>query len=172
MLVFDSDLGLGVWSQPWKSTGSSGVSKSGVQLMGQQDGQWQLLVRLVGGVTEHDTLVTGSKLLQGLVIVQTLSNVWRLLLDSDQNITCLIIETFVGVIISNVLNGISDDLLVVQVGLGGDLTKHHDHTGLRGSFTGNLGKRVCGQAGVQNGIRNLIADFVRVTLTDRLRTGG
>ncbi|KAH3660058.1 hypothetical protein OGAPHI_007263 [Ogataea philodendri] len=143
VLVLDGDLGLSVRSEPWKSTGSSGISKSGVQFVGQQDGQWQLLIGLVGGVTEHDTLVTGTQLLQCLLVMQTLGNVWRLLLDSNKNITCFVVETLARVVVSNVLDSVSDDLLVVQSGLGGDFTKDHNHTSLGSGFTGHLRKRVC-----------------------------
>ncbi len=52
--------------------------------------------------------------------------------------------------------------------LGGDFTKDHDHTGLGGSLTSNLGERVLSQAGIEDGIGDLISDLVWVTLTDRL----
>jgi hypothetical protein len=52
--------------------------------------------------------------------------------------------------------------------LGGDFTKDHDHTGFGGSLTSNLGERVLSQAGIEDGIGDLISDLVWVTLTDRL----
>jgi hypothetical protein len=43
------------------------------------------------------------------------------------------------------------------VGLGGDLAEDHDHTGLGGSLAGNLGERVLPEAGIEDGVRDLIA---------------
>lgn len=126
--VLDGDLGLGVRAQPGDSAIDTGLLHGGVQLVGQQKGQGQQLRSLIGSVAEHDTLVTGTKLLESLVVVQTLSNVGRLLLDGNENVAGLVVEALGGVIVANVLNGTTDDLLVVQMGLGGDLTKDHDHT--------------------------------------------
>ena len=69
----------------------------------------------------------------------------------------------------NVANDTADDLLVIKLALGGNLSQHHHHTGLGGSFTGNLAHRVLLQTRVQNGIGDLITDFVRMSFSDRFR---
>jgi hypothetical protein len=43
------------------------------------------------------------------------------------------------------------------VGLGGDLTKDHDHAGLGGSLAGDLGEGVFLEAGIEDSIGDLIA---------------
>lgn len=43
-------------------------------------------------------------------------------------------RTLLNVIVANALDGVADDLLVVNSGGGGDLAKHHDHAGLSGSL--------------------------------------
>ena len=48
--------------------------------------------------------------------------------------------TLGAVVIADVLDGVADDLLVVDVGLGGDLAADHDHPGLGDSLTGDLPK--------------------------------
>jgi len=70
--------------------------------------------------------------------VETLSDIGGLLLDGDQHIASLVIETLCGIIVTNVLDRISNDLLVIQTCLGCDLTKDHNHTSLGGSLTSNL----------------------------------
>jgi len=113
----------------------------------------------VGSVTEHDTLqvqiqsvssfeacandfrsthlVTSSVVLE-VTVVETLSDIGRLLLNSDENVAGLVIETLLGRIVSDTLDGVTDNLLVVDVSLGGDLTEDHDHTSLGSGFASNL----------------------------------
>ena len=142
MLVLDGDLSLSIWSEPWQASVSASRRHSSVKLVCQLKGQREQLWGLIGSISEHDTLVTSTHLLEGLLVVQTLCDIWGLFLDSDQDVASLVIETLCRVVISDVLDGVSDDLLVVEAGLGGDLTEDHDHPGLGGSLTSDLGERV------------------------------
>lgn len=169
MLVLDGDLGLGIGSQPWDATVATGSAHLSVKLVCQLKGQWEELWGLIGGITEHDTLVTGTELLKSLVVVQALSDIGGLLLDGDKDVAGLVVEALGGVIVTDVLDGTTDDLLVVELGLGGDLAENHDHTSLGCGLASNLGERVLSQAGIEDGIGDLISDLVWVTLTDRLR---
>lgn len=114
---------------------------------------------LISGITEHDTLVTGTVVLQ-VTVVQTLGDIGRLLLDSDQDVTGLVVETLLRVIVTDLLDGVSDNGLEVNSGLGGDFTEDHDHTSLGGGLTGDLGVGVLGQTSVKDGIRDLVTDLV------------
>ena len=55
-----------------------------------------------------------------------------------------------------------------DIGLGGDLTKNEHETGSRGGFAGDSPLRVVREHGVENSVRYLVADFVRVAFADRL----
>ena len=148
LLVLNSDLGLGIGSEPREGAGATSDSHSSVQLVGKHDSEGHELLGLVGGITEHDTLVTGTNALEGTV-VETLSNIRGLLLNSDKNVAGLVVEALGGVVITNLLNGLTDDLLVVDLGLGGNFTKDHDHTGLGRSLASNLGERILSQASIE-----------------------
>ena len=50
---------------------------------------------------------------------------------------------------------IANDLLIVHVGLGGDLTEHHDHTGLGAGLACNLALGILLQARIEDGVRDL-----------------
>lgn len=115
----------------------------------------------------HDTLVTGTVVLE-VTVVKTLGNVGGLLLDGNKDVTGLVVETLVRVVVANLLDGVTDNLLEVDVGLGGDLTKDHDHTGLGGGLTGDLGVGVLGETGIEDGIGDLVTDLVWVALSNRL----
>lgn len=56
-------------------------------------------------------------------MVETSSNLDGLLLDGDKNVTGLVVETLVRVIVTNLLDGVSDDGLVVDGSLGRNLTE-------------------------------------------------
>lgn len=126
--VLNGDLGLGVGTEPGDGTVLTSLCHSRVELVREQKGERKELRGLVGGITEHDTLVTSTKLLKSLIVVETLSNVGGLLLNGDKDVAGLVVKTLIGVIITDVLDGTTDDLLVVQLGIGSDFTKDHNHT--------------------------------------------
>ena len=168
VLVLNGDLGLGVGTAPGKGTVAAGLGHGGVQLVGKLEGEGEELRGLIGGIAEHDTLVTSTEVLEALVKVETLSDIGRLLLNGNEEVAGLVVEALGGVIVADVLDGVADNLLVVELGLGGDLTEDHDHTGLGGGLASDLGEGVLSQAGIEDGIGNLIGDLIGVTLTDGL----
>lgn len=165
VLVLDGNLSLGVGAEPWEGAVTAGLGHGSVQLVGELKGKGEELGGLVGGITEHDTLVTGTEGLKAVVKVETLGDIGGLLLDGDEKVKGLVVKALGRVVVTNVLDGLTDNLLVVDLGLGGNLTEDHDHTSLGGSLASNLGHGVLGQAGVEDGIGNLIGNLVGVTLT-------
>lgn len=126
--VLNGDLGLGVRAEPGDGAIFTSISHGLVELVGKDDSQGEELRGLVGSITEHDTLVTSTELLEGLIIVKTLGDIRGLLLNGDQDVAGLVVETLLGRIIADILDGTTDDLLVVKLGLGSDFTEDHDHT--------------------------------------------
>ena len=68
--------------------------------------------------------------------------------------------TFAGVIISDVLDGVPHNLLVVNISLAGDLSTDHDHAGLGDGLAGNLCVRVLLQVSIEDSVGHLVAHFV------------
>lgn len=126
--VLNGDLGLGIGEQPGDGAIITGGLHGSVKLVGKDDSQGQELRGLVGGIAEHDTLVTSTELLKSLLVVKTLSDIGGLLLNGNQDVAGLVVKALLGGIVTDVLDSATDDLLVVQVGLGGNLTEDHDHT--------------------------------------------
>lgn len=168
VLVLNGDLSLGVGAQPRQGAIAAGSGHGSIELVRQEQGQGEELRSLIGGIAEHDTLVTSAELLEGLVVVETLGDIGRLLLNGDEEVQGLVVETLGGIVIADALDGLTDNLLVVDLGLGSDLAEDHDHAGLGSRLAGNLGKRILSKAGIEDGIGNLVGNLVGVTLTDRL----
>lgn len=102
--------------------------------------------RRADGENSHDTLVTGTVVLESTV-VETLGNVGRLLLNGNEDVAGLVVEALVGVVVTDLLDGLTDNLLVVDAGVGGDLAEDHDHTGLGSGLTSDLGVGVLAISG-------------------------
>lgn len=168
VLVLNGNLGLGVGTEPGERAIAAGGRHGSVKLVGEEESEGEELGGLVGGITEHDTLITSTEVLEAVIQVKTLSDIGGLLLDGDEEVQGLVVEALGGVIVADVLDGLADNLLIVELGLGGDLAEDHDHAGLGGSLASDLGEGVLGQAGIEDRVRNLIGDLVGVTLTDGL----
>ena len=142
VLVLNGDLGLGVGTQPGEAAVTASGGHGSIELVREEKGEREKLRGLVGGITEHDTLVTSTELLKSLLVVKTLSNILGLLLNGDKQVQSLVVETLVGRVITNALDGLTDNLLVIDLSGSGDLTEDHDHTSLGGSLASNLGEGV------------------------------
>ena len=128
VLVLDGDLGLGIGTQPREGAITPGLGHGRVELVRQQKSKGEKLGGLIGGIAEHDTLITGTELFEGLLVVQTLSNIRRLLLNGNEDVAGLVVEALVRAVIADIPDGVTDDLLVVKASMGSDLAKDHDHT--------------------------------------------
>ena len=106
----------------WARVMVSGII-SGVSLVAYPNLRKSALPKPFGSAGPHDTLVTSSNLLQRSV-VQTLSDFRALLLDGDENVAGLVVESFVRGVVSNLLDCLPDNGLVVDQGFGGDFTEH------------------------------------------------
>jgi hypothetical protein len=70
----------------------------------------------------HDTLITGTGVFE-VSVVETLGDFSRLLLNGNKDVTGLVVETLVRVVVTNLLDGVSDNRLVIDRTLEGDLTE-------------------------------------------------
>ena len=160
LLVLDGDLGLTIGAQPLEGSILANVGETLAEAGGEEVGEGHELGGLIGGVAEHDALVTSADLLDALVEVDALGNIGALLLDGDDDVAGVAVDALVGGGVADVADGGTDDVLEIDLGVGGDLTEDHDHAGLGGGLAGDLGLGVLGEAGVEDGIGNLIAELV------------
>lgn len=168
--ILNSDLCLAVGSEPRTGAILADLGETGTELGGKNMTQGHQFRGFVRSITKHVTLVTGSNLLGafGEVSMHALSNVRRLLLDVHKHLAIVGIQ-------ANIIGhkpdrpaGITNDLLIVDIGLGGDLPKDHDHVSLAAGLAGNLAVGVLLKASIKNGIRDLITELIWVALVDGL----
>jgi len=169
LLVLDGDLGLHVGAEPLDGAVLAGDSHGLHELGGEDVSHGHHLRGLVGGIAEHVALITSTDVLVHLAVLHdTLGDIGRLLCDSDKNRAALVVEALVTVVVTDLLDGLTDELVVVNDSVGGDLTEHHDHTGLGGGLASYTRVGILSEASIENSIRHLIAELVGVTLRHTL----
>ncbi|KAJ6320024.1 hypothetical protein OIU76_005541 [Salix suchowensis] len=135
------------------------LGEASPKLGGKYMAQRHILRGLIGGITKHMALVTGTNLLRplGKVTVNTLGNIRALLLNVNQDFALVGVKTNIIRNKSNVTACVTNNLFIVYLALGGDLSKDHNHVGLRTCLASNLAVWVLLKAGIEHRVRDLIA---------------
>ena len=125
---------------------------------------------LVGCIAKHHTLIACADCLQLAVIHEMLfcfqclvyahGNIGGLLINGSDNGTVISIESEFSSVISDLANGIANDFLDIYVCFGGDFAHYQYKTGGSAGLAGNTAHRILFHQCVQDGIRNLVTDFV------------
>ena len=158
MLVFHRHLGFAVRAKLRHDPQYTHMRQHACQAVGKHNGEGQKLRRFIAGIAVHNTLIARAGVLGSL---DSPCDVETLLMGDD-------FDLIVAAAISGSLYGLADD--------GGDVRELHcrDLAG-RGDLTcgghdlaGHTSGGIVLQAGVHHGVRNGIAEFVRVAFGDRL----
>ncbi len=172
-VVFDGDLGLGVRTEPLDLALFAEFLDLGHELVGEADRERHQFLGFVASVTEHHTLVACTLLVVFLAIgglgVNALGDVRRLLVHSDEDGAALVVKSEFRVHVADALDGLACDLLEVDDCLGGDFTGNDDETGVHEGFACDAAVRILREAGVEDGVGNLVGDLVRVALGNGFR---
>jgi hypothetical protein len=84
-------------------------------------------------------------------------------MDGGKDSTGITIEHIVGLIVSDFVDGLSCDGLNIHIGTRLDLTGYHNKSGRTKGFTSHLGVLIITEELIEDGVRNLVCDLVRVT---------
>ncbi len=170
VLVFDGDLGFSVGAQEVDLAGFADFGEALGEKVRVGDGRRHELGRLVGGVSEHETLIAGSLLLvKAFAFGDTLRDVGRLLFDGREHGAGLVVESHPRARVADVLHRLAHDHGHVDDGAGRDLARDHDDARLGERLARDARLRILGEDGVENGVGNLVAKLVGMTLGDGLR---
>jgi len=177
LIVSDGDLGLSIGTKPPERSILTHIGELLSELVGKKVGQGHAALSLIRCISKHNTLVTGTNIHVILTNVDTSSDIRGLLVNAHKNLASITREALRldrGKIInegaeSNLANLVTDNLLVVKVGSGRDLSENHNHVILGGSLASNLTQGIGLEASIKNSVRHLIAKLIGVALIDRLR---
>ncbi len=139
------------------------------ELVREPDRRGHQLRRLVAREAEHHPLVAGALLLvETLALRDALRDVLRLLAERDEHAAGLGVESHVRGRVSDVADDLADQVLVLDLGAGRDLSGEHDEAGLGERLAGDARTRILLEQRVEDRVRDLVAHLVRVTHRDRL----
>ena len=162
VVVLDGDLALAVRAQVIQRAVLAHLGQALGQLVGQADGQRHQLGRLVAGVAEHHALVART----GHVVVGAQRNVGALAVDVGDDSAGVAVKAVLGAVIADGADDLARRAGDVHVAAGRDLAHDVDKTGGAGRLAGNAGTGVLRQDGVEDGVGDLVADFVGMPLGD------
>jgi hypothetical protein len=94
----------------------------------------------------------------------------RLFFDLNNDLTRVKIAPLVDMIIPDLLQRVSNNLLIVHLRLRSNLTENHDHVSLRAGLTGNTGVWILSKTGIKDCVRDLVTELVWMTFIDTLRS--
>jgi len=138
-------------------------------------GQGHEIFRFIAGIPKHDALIAGTDIQITLSDMNATGNIGRLLVDPHKDFTILPIQALAVHAGQVVLEGIKsnftdlspDDGFVINLAGRGNFTKAHDHIVLGSRLTGNLGKGIGLQTGIQHGVADLISNLVGMSFIHR-----
>jgi hypothetical protein len=163
--VLDGDLALSIGAQEGHFTPPALGEPAG-QAVRERDGKGHQFGRLVAGVPEHHSLIARALLLAP-ARVDAHGDLGRLLLDGDDHGAALRVEPHRAVGVADPLHGAPDDARVIGRRAAGDLAEQDHEAGLHRRLQRHPAHLVLRQALVEHGVGDLVADLVRVPLSDR-----
>ena len=159
-LVLDRDLRLAVRPEVVDDARAAQLRQPAHELVRQHDRQRHELGRLRARVPEHQALVACP------AGVDALADVARLFVDRREDGARLVVEAVLRARVADVLDDLADDLLEIDVAVGGDLAGNDGQPRRHERFARDAGDRILREDGIENAVGNLIGDFVGMTFGD------
>ena len=168
VLVLEGHLRLAVRAEEVDDAFLAHFGEAHGELMGPENGSGHERGCLVAGVAEHHALVAGALIL-GLFAVHALGDVGGLMVDGGNDGAGAPVEAHLGIVVADVADGAAHDGRQISVSLRGDFAADEGHAGGHERFAGDVRVGVLLEQGVEDGVGNLVGDFVGVAFGDGLR---
>jgi hypothetical protein len=172
-VVLDRDLALPVRAQVRQRPIPAHLGQAPRDTVREHDRHRHQLVRFVGGISEHHSLVACAQLIgldavTGLErVVDPSCDVGRLFLDGGHGAARLPVEAEAAVVVPDLAHRAPDHFLHVDVVARRDLSKDDDHA-RRGRHLDRAARvRIVLQDVIQDRVGDGVAQLVRMTLGDR-----
>ena len=176
VLIRHCNLRLAVGAQILQLTALAYVCETACKLMREHGRERHILGRFVRRIAEHHALIARTNRLCSVHLafarlnrlIDPLRDVGRLLVKRDENAAGVGIEAVAGVRITDLTHRLADDLRNIDVAGGRDLTDDVCLSRRNEGLTRNTPLRILREDSVENAVRDLIGEFVGMTLGDRL----
>ena len=124
---------------------------------------------LVWSVTNHQTLVTCSDVLFLSVHMHSFCDFTRLLIKSHDDSASTVIHADISWFIANFFDGLSGNLFDIGLCFSANLSKNHANGIFDCGLACHHGVWIFRKTGIENWIRDVIAEFIRMTTGNTLR---
>ncbi len=161
--IFHGHLRLAVGPQEIHLALASRLRKPPRQPVRQLDRHGHQLFGLVAGIAEHQALIARA------AGVNAHGDVRRLVVDRGNNGAGLGVEAILSAGIPNVANHFPGQVAKVDVGVRGDFARYQHQSGSNQGLARHAAARIVLQHRIENGIGNLVGDFIGMALGNRLR---
>ena len=166
LIVLHSDLALAIRTQIVHLAVLAHLGQALCQLVSQTDGHRHQLRGLIAGIAKHHALVACTADL----IVGAKGDIGALAVHIGDDGAGVGVKAELGAGVADIGHDLADDLLEIDIAVGGDLAHDVHKAGGCTGLAGHTGIGVVGQNFVQNGIRDLVADLVGMSFGDGLRS--
>ena len=172
--IFYGYLCLAIWTEILQNLFFSYIGQLHAELMCERNCQRHQFLCFLARITEHHTLVTSTGFLMFAApafigIVDTHCDIRRLLVHCLQNRAGVAIEAKFCTVIADVYDDIPSNLRNVHFCSGRDFAHAEHHTSCNNGFAGNSCFAILFEDCIQNSIRNLVTDFIRMSFGYGLR---
>ena len=179
VLVPNGDLRLAVGTEVGDDLGLPDLGQAPGKRVRHLDRHRHQRPRLAGRVPEHHPLVAGPRPVELVLVVwigarligglDAAGDVRRLLVDRGDDGAGIRVESVLRPVVADPVERLPDDPGDVDVGLGRDLAGDDHKPRVDEALACDAAARVVGHHGVEDAVRDLVADLVRMALGDRLR---
>ena len=171
LIVLHGDLGLAIGAQIVNQALLAHICQALGHFLRNGDRQGHQLRGLIAGVAEHHTLVAGAVVQGGIAgalglqaLIHAQSDVAALLVDIGDDGTGVAVEAVLSPVVADVQHHLAGNLGNVHIAVGGDLTHNVDQARRGAGLAGHAAMGILLQNRVQNGIGDLIADLIGMSL--------
>ena len=177
LFVANGDLRLAVGTQIRQHVRLPHLGQLPRQPVREHDRQRHQLLGLVRRVAEHHSLIAGALLVERVGVpvlplerrVHALRDVGRLLVDRDDHAARVGVEAELRARVPDLADPLAHQARDVHVRRRRDLAGHDDEAGGDQRLARHPSGRIVGEDGVEDAVRDLVGDLVRMSLGNRLR---
>ena len=168
--VLDRDLRLRIRAQPFELALVAQLRLTFDQAVRKVDRQRHQVRRFIACVAEHQALVACTLIqIQTAPFIDALGDIGRLLVVGDEHGATAIVDAVVGIVVADPLDCLARNRLVVDDRFRGDFTRQDNEPGVTQCLGSHARVFVLREDRVEDGVRDLVGYFVRMTFRHRLR---